>query len=210
MGVCFLFLSFFFFKPQFWKEITSSTKAGNLVKTKKKPQTQSLEDEEKRETEWGGAETVTGIVVKEQVRSGDQGRTHYEILLTFSWGYYSFPDIYSVLATGFHQPNQKDSWGSRLFLLSKTITFHLLKDSTPQLSSQGQGRYISRSECTTWKMIALWCAFSLTEMTFSHKGPSWLNSKPDTQWLVCSHKSSKLRTISENILPCFWVTVHVI
>lgn len=97
-------------------------------------------------------------------------------------------------------PNQKDSWGSRLFLLSKAITFHLLKDSTPQLLSQGQRRYISRSKCTIWKMMALlMCFVFLSQKWFSiiRVNLGSIQNLTHSDWYVCTshqNRGPSLRT----------------
>lgn len=141
----------------------------------------------------------------------DQGRPHYEILLAFLWSYYSFLMYTVYLPLGSIMPNQKDSWGSRLFLLSKAIASHLLKDSTPQLSSQGQKHYISRSEWTIWKKLALWCALFSSHSDYFQSSESTLASFKS--WYTVNgvtRQPSKRRAISKNLLPLFWITEHVI
>lgn len=109
-------------------------------------------------------------------------------------------------------PNQKDSWGPYLCLLSNAITSHLLKDSTPQLSSQGQRCHISGSKGAIekqWLLFDVLC-FSLVKKWFSVMSQSWLHSKPDSTVTSITHEPSNWKAMSRNVSPWFWFTVHMI
>lgn len=132
-------------------------------------------------------------------------------MLTFSWGYYSFLDIYTVLTHGSHPAKP----GFLRFLFIAAVPSHYLPPpkrlNTTAFKSRPKTIPLEKRVYNLKNDGLLMCFVLLTQkwfLTIRVSLYSMQNLIHDDRG-VDTQKPSKLRAISENVCPWFWLTVHV-